>query len=122
MEDLDFEYDEENAFTDEENAFTDDEALSLKEKNEKLSEEMDRYYALITKDVLDYILMFREKHPEEPLVQIITQYCFEKNLEPELVGDAISQDYYFKQYIENDCKAFPEYCLEQKSSTKIEDW
>lgn len=121
MEDFDFDP-EEIEEIDDEPIFSDEEEKTLREKIEKSSEMMDRYYAELTKDVLNFILQIREKDPTEPLVQIITQYCFENEIEPELVGDAISQDYYFKQYIENDCKTFPEYCLKQVSSQQIEEW
>lgn len=85
-------------------------------------EEIERYYASLNKDILDYILKFREKDPNEPLIQIISHYCFEKDLEPELVGYSISRDYYFTQYIENDCKAFPEYSLIPTNALRLEEW
>lgn len=31
-------------------------------------EEIERYYTSLNKDILDYILKFREKDPNEPLI------------------------------------------------------
>ncbi len=67
--------------------------------------ETDRYYARVVNDVLNFVLSEKSKNYAMSLVDIITSYCFKNDLEPELVGDAISQDFYFKRLIEQDLKA-----------------
>jgi hypothetical protein len=95
----------------------------IKTHNLKHAEVMDVYYAELTKRLLVYVLNVRESNPDEPLVQIITQWCFENDLDPALVGDAISQDFYFKRYIENDCKAYSEYRLDGSvNEIQFDEW
>lgn len=65
----------------------------------------DTVYARITNDVLKYVLKEKSKNTGLSIVELITSYCFKMSLEPELVGDAISQDFYFKQLIEKDLKS-----------------
>ncbi len=103
--------------------FDAEEEEAIRLQNSKHEEEMDKYYASLTSALLGYIFNIREKHPDEPLVQIITQWCFKNDLDPELVGDAISQDFYFKRYIENDCKAYSEYRLDGDfNEFQVDDW
>lgn len=65
----------------------------------------DTVYAKIVNDVLKFVLKEKTKDKTLPIVDLITSYCFKKNLEIEMVGDAISQDFYFKQLIDRDLKA-----------------
>lgn len=65
----------------------------------------DNVYARITNDVLKFVMREKSKNSSLSIVELITSFCFVKNLEIELVGDAISQDFYFKQLIETDLKS-----------------
>lgn len=65
----------------------------------------DTAYARITNDVLKFVLKEKAKNSALSIVELITSFCFMKNLEVEMVGDAISQDFYFKQLIETDLKS-----------------
>lgn len=65
----------------------------------------DNVYARITNDVLKFVMREKAKNSSLSIVELITSFCFVKNLEIELVGDAISQDFYFKQLIETDLKS-----------------
>ena len=65
----------------------------------------DTVYAKIVNDVLKFVLKEKTRDSSLPIVDLITSYCFKKNLEIEMVGDAISQDFYFKQLIDRDLKA-----------------
>lgn len=65
----------------------------------------DLTYAKIANDVLKFVLRQKSLNSTLSIVDLITSYCFKMSLEPELVGDAISQDFYFKQLIEKDIKA-----------------
>ena len=66
---------------------------------------VDLEYAKLTNRILKFILEEREKDPTIPIVDLIMSFCFKNNIEPEEAGDAISQDYYLKQLIENNMKA-----------------
>lgn len=65
----------------------------------------DLTYAKIANDVLKFVLRQKSLNSTLSIVDLITSYCFKMSLEPELVGDAISQDFYFKQLIEKDVRA-----------------
>ena len=66
---------------------------------------VDLEYAKLTNRILKFILEEREKDPTIPIVDLIMSFCFKNNIEPEEAGDAISQDYYLKQLIENNMKS-----------------
>ena len=66
---------------------------------------VDLEYAKLTNKILKFILEEREKDPSIPIVDLIMSFCFKNNIEPEEAGDAISQDYYLKQLIENNMKS-----------------
>lgn len=66
---------------------------------------VDLEYAKLTNRILKFILEEREKDPAIPIVDLIMSFCFKNNIEPEEAGDAISQDYYLKQLIENNMKS-----------------
>lgn len=64
---------------------------------------VEQQYAKILSDLLSYIYQKRCQNAEEPLVNIITDFCFKSGLEPELVGDAIREDYYMQEFVMKDC-------------------
>lgn len=66
---------------------------------------VDLEYAKLTNKILKFILEEREKDQTIPIVDLIMSFCFKNNIEPEEAGDAISQDYYLKQLIENNMKS-----------------
>ena len=66
---------------------------------------VDLEYAKLTNRILKFILEEREKDPTLPIVDLIMSFCFKNNIEPEDAGDAISQDYYLKQRIENNMRS-----------------
>ena len=66
---------------------------------------VDLEYAKLTNRILKFVLEEREKDPTLPIVDLIMSFCFKNNIEPEEAGDAISQDYYLKQLIENNMKS-----------------
>ena len=66
---------------------------------------VDLEYAKLTNKILKFILEEREKDPTIPIVDLIMSFCFKNNIEPEEAGDAISQDYYLKQLIENNMRS-----------------
>ena len=66
---------------------------------------VDLEYAKLTNRILKFVLEEREKDPTLPIVDLIMSFCFKNNIEPEEAGDAISQDYYLKQLIENNMRS-----------------
>ena len=71
-------------------------------------------YPKIINDFLRYIELNRL---DEPLVDIIVQYSFDRKIDLMLIGDAIKDDEYFKMYIERDSEHH-----NLLKNTKQEDW
>ena len=71
-------------------------------------------YPKIINDLLRYIELNRL---DEPLVETIVQYSFDKKIDLMLIGDAIKDDEYFKMYIERDSEHH-----NLLKSDKQEDW
>lgn len=71
-------------------------------------------YPRIINDLLRYIELNRL---DEPLVDTIVQYSFDKKIDLMLIGDAIKDDEYFKMYIERDSEHH-----NLLKNTKREDW
>lgn len=71
-------------------------------------------YSKIINDLLRYIELNKQN---EPLVDIIVQYSFDKEIDLMLIGDAIKDDEYFKMYIERDSEHH-----NLLKNTKQEDW
>lgn len=59
-------------------------------------------YALLIRNILEYIGRVKSKNPDAAIVEIIMDYAFKENLDIETVGDAIASDEYFKSFIEAD--------------------
>lgn len=71
-------------------------------------------YPRIINDLLRYIELNRL---DEPLVETIVQYSFDRKIDLMLIGDAIKDDEYFKMYIERDSEHH-----NLLKNTKQEDW
>lgn len=56
-------------------------------------------YPKLINDLLKYIELNRIN---EPLIEIIVQYSFDRKIDLMMIGDAIKDDEYFKMYIERD--------------------
>lgn len=70
----------------------------------KLQEDdIETSYSMIVKEVMKYIEEIKKTDNESSLFDIILDFCFKKELQVELVGDAIQSDVYFKSFIEKDC-------------------
>jgi hypothetical protein len=65
---------------------------------------VESQYNKLVSRVLEYIIEIKGKDAEMSLIGIIEEFCFKNNLEPQLVGDAISSNHYLKKFIEDDCK------------------
>lgn len=59
----------------------------------------------LVQDVLKYIIDEKKNNSELSLIDLIYSYCVKKNYNPIMVGEAISDDYYFKTLIANDITA-----------------
>lgn len=59
----------------------------------------------LVQDVLKFIVEEKKNNSEMTLVDLIYSYCVKNNYNPIMVGEAISEDYYFKTLIANDITA-----------------
>lgn len=66
---------------------------------------VDLEYAKLTNKILKFIMKEREKDSSIPIVDLVMSFCFKNDVDPVEAGDAISQDYYLKQLIENNMKS-----------------
>jgi len=66
--------------------------------------DVETAYPIIVQEVMKYIEEVKKTDSETSLFDIILDFCFKKELEIELVGDAIQSDVYFKTFIEKDCQ------------------
>ncbi len=73
------------------------------------------------KELLEYIYKFKVTDPDVSLMDIILDYCDRYNIDELEIGDAISTDEHFKQFIENDClkhKIFKQ----EKVTEEVDGW
>lgn len=76
-------------------------------------------YPFIVNDVMKYIDRVKESGNQTSLLDIIMDYSIKNNIEPELIGDAIMTDVYFKSFVEKDCQVHN--MLKSQNET-IEEW
>jgi hypothetical protein len=67
------------------------------------SSDIDTLYPYIVQEVMKHIEEVKKTDNEISLFDIILDFCFKRDLQVELVGDAIQSDIYFKSFIEKDC-------------------
>lgn len=75
-------------------------------------------YAHINDDVITYIEKIKIKDKDTPLIDIILDFCTKNDLDLDLVGDAISTDVYFMEFLKKDC----EFNKIFKSNIVKEEW
>ena len=63
-------------------------------------------YPFLVNDVLKYIeeIKISDNYENESLIEIIVQYSLNNKIDIRLIGDAISEDEYFKSFIKSDCE------------------
>lgn len=61
-------------------------------------------YPFLINDIMLYIEQIKEVETDISLIEIITDFCFKKDIELSIVGEAISNDVYFKSFIQKDCE------------------
>ncbi len=69
--------------------------------------EISKRYPYIIRDLMEYINVKKQseiKNDDASLLDIIMDFCFKKELDVEMVGDAIQSDIYFKSFVEKDCQ------------------
>ena len=79
---------------------------------------VDIKYANLIKSCLEYVLKVKKNHKDEEIVGIIMDYCLKYDIDPEEMGDAISQDEYFKQLI----KINEDSVKKEDSNLDLDDW
>lgn len=62
-------------------------------------------YADLVNEVLEYVTAEKKNHSELSIVDLVYSYCVKKNYNPEMVGDAIRDDYQFTILIQNELTA-----------------
>lgn len=71
--------------------------------NPKFKRESPVDYPPVTEEILQFIIFSREENlSTDSIVDLISEYCHQTGLSEEFVGDAIFQNMYFKQLIEDD--------------------
>lgn len=75
-------------------------------------------YPFLVMEIMEYINEVKEQEHDMPLIEIITDFGRKHNIEPELIGDAITDDVYFKSFIEKDCQ----YHNIFKNENNPDDW
>jgi len=65
--------------------------------------DVDKYPYLVN-EVMQHIEKIKGEDKEMSLVDIIVDYGLKNNVDIELIGDAISNDVYFKSFIKKDCE------------------
>lgn len=80
--------------------------------------EVDIRYANMIKDCLDYILSVKKENITEGIIDIVLDFCFKNDIDPSEMGDAISQDEYFKQLI----KVNDTVISEEESNLDLDEW
>jgi len=63
-------------------------------------------YPLLINKVIKYIEKVKRKEKNISMSDIIIDFSIKKNIDIDLLGDAISTDAYLKSYIEKDCEVF----------------
>ena len=79
---------------------------------------VDIKYANLIKGCLGYVLEVKKNHKDEEIIGIIMDYCLKYDIDPEEMGDAISQDEYFKQLI----KINEDSVKKEDSNLDLDDW
>ena len=59
-------------------------------------------YPFLINNILEYIEEMKKEDESLSLIEIIVNYSFKNKIDLKLIGDAISEDEYFKQFIEKD--------------------
>ena len=61
-------------------------------------------YPFLVNQVMQHIEEVKKTDNKAALMDIIFDFAFKNGIDVELVGDAISNDVYFKSFIEKDCE------------------
>ena len=75
-------------------------------------------YPFIIGDLMVYIERIKKLDKSSALLDIIMDYSIKNGFEPELVGDAIANDVYFKSFVEKDCRAHGFFGFNDKQETE----
>ena len=98
-------------------------SMTFSEWSQNEDAKIERFYAKVLSELLSYIYKKKCQDKNEPIVNIITDFCFKNNLEPELVGDAIKEDYYMYEFVMKDCIANKiDRFSYVNTITELEDW
>lgn len=66
--------------------------------------ELEDSYPFIISDLMAYIEKIKRNDRCSFLIDIIMDYSIKNGFDPEMIGDAIANDVYFKSFVEKDCR------------------
>lgn len=69
---------------------------------DKIEDLCDEAYPFLINNILEYIEEMKKEDDTLSLIEIIVNYSFKNKIDLKLIGDAISEDEYFKQFIQKD--------------------
>lgn len=81
--------------------------------------DIESSYPIIVKEVMKHIEEVKKTDSETSLFDIILDFCFKKDMQVELVGDAIQSDTYFRSFIEKECSSNG---MLMKRENEMENW
>ena len=67
------------------------------------------------KKVFEYVLNVKKKDSNVSVVEAITNYCFDNDIEIEYIGSLIYNCEWFKNFVCDDCKFFD-------NENRLDDW
>lgn len=76
-------------------------------------------YPLLISQIMQHIEEIKRKDKDSSLLDIIYDFAFKNGVDIELVGDAISNDVYFKSFIEKDCQLHKIFKTENQT---LDEW
>ena len=65
---------------------------------------VEEEYPFLMNEIMEYINEIKSEDSSVALIDIIFDFCLKRGMDVELVGDAISNDVYFKSFLEKDCQ------------------
>ena len=78
-------------------------------------------YPVLLSELMIFIEKIKKEDTELALVDIIVEFAFQNGIEVELIGDAISEDNYFKSFIKKDCE-FRKIFLIPDAPKNLKEW
>lgn len=79
----------------------------------------EEQYPFLVHDIIAYIDEIKKTEKHTSLVDVIIDFAFKKDIDIEAIGDAISDDVYFKSFIEKDCEL---HNIFRTDNVQLDEW